>query len=345
MLSNLTNAFGALLRPKNKPAGVKISFVVIAYKMQREVTRTVQSLARSYQQGSEGIDYEVVVIDNGSPEPLDLSDLGDIGVPVRLFRRENAKVSPADAINFGVAQSRGDYVAVMIDGARMLTPGVVRGASDALALAQQPVIAVLGLHLGPAHQRVTVEEGYSKEVEDQLLESIRWPTDGYRLFEIGAWGGSCTGGWMTRASESNCIVVSRQFYGELGGYNEGFEMPGGGLVNLDFYKRAVEYATSTLIYLAGEGCFHQLHGGVTTGKRQQGHSFQELDAEYRALRGEGFKAPQEQPLLYGQLRPVHAPAMLNAAVRTNERYSFQTVQDHCAPFLKATASEADDQSA
>ncbi len=323
-----------------EPRRPRLSFIVIAYNMQREALRTVESLSRRYQQGSEAVDYEVVVVDNASPEPLNLDAVGDIGVPLVLVRRDQARVSPADAINIGVARSSGDYVAVMIDGARMLSPGVVRGTADAIRLASQPVVAVLGLHLGPAHQRVTVEQGYSKKVEDQLLDSIHWPAHGYKLFEIAAWGGSCAAGWLGIAAESNCICVSRSFYDALGGYDEGFEMPGGGLVNLDFYKRAVEHPESTLIYLAGEGCFHQLHGGVTTGKRQQGHSFEELNEEYRQLRGEGFTAPTRQPLLYGKLNPMHAPALLNACEKVLQTHPLTTVQEKCAPFL-AGESESD----
>lgn len=310
-----------------------ISFVVIAFDMQREVTRTLQSLARTHQQGCESIAYEVVVVDNGSPTPLDLSGLGDLGVPVRLFRRENAKVSPADAINFGVSRCHGDYVAVMIDGARMLSPGVVRGSFDAIALAREPVVAVLGLHLGPAHQRITVEQGYSKTVEDRLLADIDWPGDGYRLFEVSAWGGSCAAGWFDHAAESNCIVVSRGFFDSLGGYDERFEMAGGGLVNLDFYKRAVERVDATLIYLLGEGCFHQLHGGVTTGARQGGHTFDQLNDEYRRLRGEGFAVPEVPAVLYGRLRPQHGPALASAIAELMARHGLRTVVERCAPLL------------
>lgn len=327
----IRNPFGR--KQPDEKRRLKLSFIVIVYNMQREALRTVESLSRRYQHGSEAVDYEVVVVDNASPEPLDLSAVGDIGVPLVLVRRDNARVSPADAINIGVRRSSGDYVAVMIDGARMLSPGVVRGTMDAIGLAPQPVVAVLGLHLGPAHQRVTVEQGYSKAVEDQLLESVQWPANGYRLFEIASWGGSCALGWLGAVSESNCICVSRPLFDELGGYDEGFEMSGGGLVNLDFYKRAVEHPGSTLIYLAGEGCFHQLHGGVTTGKRQQGHSFEELDEEYRRLRGEGFTAPTKQPLLYGKLNPVHAPALLNACEKILDTHPLTTVREKCAPFM------------
>jgi len=321
--------------PTVKGSGPTLSFVVIAYDMQREVLRTVESLSRRYQLQSEPVDYEVVVVDNASPEPLDLSAVGDIGVPLTVIRRDKASVSPADAVNIGAARATGDYVAIMIDGARMLSPGVVRGTFDALALAAEPVVAVLGLHLGPAHQRQTVERGYSKGVEDRLLDSIHWPAHGYKLFEIAAWGGSCAAGWLGIASESNCICISRSLFEELGGFDEGFKMPGGGLVNLDFYKRAVEHARTTLIYLAGEGCFHQLHGGVTTGKAMDGFTFDDLNKEYKLLRGQDFAAPVKSPVLYGELNHSHAPALLNACQKVLEVDHGTTVQQKCAPFLEA----------
>jgi len=343
----LTRAIKAVRR-RLSPGGSEplLSFVVIAYNMQREVSRTVQSLARAYQKGADPVDYEVVVVDNGSAEPLDLSHLGDIGVPLRVFRcsPDQASASPAEAINLGASQARGRYLAIMIDGARMLSPGVVRGASDALALATQPVVAVLGLHLGPGHQRQTVEQGYSKAVEDQLLDLVGWPRNGYGLFQIAAWGGSCPGGWLSDASESNCIIVSRPLFDELGGYDERFTMPGGGLVNLDFYKRAVEQSDSTLIYLAGEGCFHQLHSGVTTGERKQGHSFQELNEEYRALRGHGFTRPKQQPLVYGQLRPQLAPALLSACQTMMVDQGLEAVTDRCAPLMNPPENAFDSSS-
>lgn len=330
------NAVRRLWAGRTRPL---LSFVLIAYNMQRELPRTLESLSRDYQRGSQDIDYEVIVVDNGSNEPLDLSGLQDLGVPVRLFRRDNAGVSPADAINFGAAQSAGDYLAIMIDGARLLSPGVVRGAREALALAAQPVVAVLGLHLGPGHQRQTIEQGYSKEVEDQLLATVNWPQNGYGLFQIAAWGGSCPGGWLTKASESNCIILSRNLFQRLGGYDEAFKMPGGGLVNLDFYKRAVEHRDSTLIYLGGEGCFHQYHGGVTTGQRSHGHSFADLDREYRTLRGEGFTRPRGQPRVYGQLWPECAPALFDACKRVMEQNNLDKVDDRCRAVMAAHGTE------
>lgn len=102
------------------------------------------SLARQYQRGSENISYELIVADNGSTDPHVLDSVGDIGVPVRLFHMEPASVSPAAVINFGVSKASGDFVVIMIDGARMLSPGVVRKAGEAIVLGEKPVVSVFG---------------------------------------------------------------------------------------------------------------------------------------------------------------------------------------------------------
>lgn len=318
---------------RNKKRRVVVSFVVVAYNMQRELPRTIQSLSRQYQEASEGVDYEVIVVDNGSPEPLNLDSVKNIGVEIKLFRMPNPSVSPAAAINFGVVHSSGDFVAIMIDGARMLSPGVVRKAYAATRLAEKPLISVLGLHLGPGHQRQTVEEGYSKDVEDKLLNSIDWRSNGYRLFEISSWGGSSPYGWLGSIAESNCIILARSLFVALGGYDEAFTMPGGGLVNLDFYKRAVETVGVQPVYLFGEGCFHQLHGGVTTGSKAEGYTFEQLNEEYRELRGEGFVRPAMKPMLYGDVPDSVAPVMYQAVNALMGQGGFLPVGDRCRPFM------------
>ena len=49
---------------------LSLSVVVVAYDMARELPRTLRSLSTPYQRDLESADYEVVVVDNGSPEPL-----------------------------------------------------------------------------------------------------------------------------------------------------------------------------------------------------------------------------------------------------------------------------------
>ncbi len=112
---------------------VAISVVVVFYNMRRESARTLHSLSRSYQRGIDGIDYEVIAVENGSDPDQRLTE-EDVtalrsGVPLRRPGPE-ASASPTVALNRGIAMARGDHIAVMIDGAHVLTPGVLAHGAD-----------------------------------------------------------------------------------------------------------------------------------------------------------------------------------------------------------------------
>ena len=65
----------------------KLSIIVATYNMQREAPRTILSLLPPLQQCVDDVDYEIIVVDNGSPEPLGLDDvLVAAPRPVRLVR-------------------------------------------------------------------------------------------------------------------------------------------------------------------------------------------------------------------------------------------------------------------
>ena len=56
------------LAPEAPADAVDLSVVVVFYNMRREAARTLQSLSRSYQEELDDIDYEVIVVENGSDE-------------------------------------------------------------------------------------------------------------------------------------------------------------------------------------------------------------------------------------------------------------------------------------
>ena len=206
--------------------------------MARELPRTVRSLCRPYQRGIDGLDYEVVVVDNGSPVAPDVEAIEAIGPEVRLIRMEGLGESPAGAVNRAVESTSAPLVGVVLDGARLVTPGVVALARQALAARPDGFVTALAWHLGPEHQTISQQKGYSATEEDRLLESIGWPEDGYRLFEIAALASANRLGWFGPMNESCCTFLSRETFVELGGYDEAFTSPGGGYVNLDFFARA-----------------------------------------------------------------------------------------------------------
>ena len=245
---------------------MKLSVVLIGYDMAREIPRSLQALARDYQHGAADIDYEVLLLDNGSPEPFQPDSWSHVDVPVRHICLQDAPPSPAHAINIGVEAAQGDFICLMIDGAHILTPGVFRLALAAFRMFDNPVIATRYFWLGPDAQNHSIENGYCQAVEDALLAGIDWPDDGYRLFEIGAPLTTRNENvhWMNRMFESNCLFLRREFFLSLGGADERFDIPGGGFINADIFKQAVDHPDSSAVQLIGEACFHQVHGGTTT---------------------------------------------------------------------------------
>ena len=283
-----------------------LSVVVVAYDMQRELPRTMRSLTPPYQRGIDADRYEVIVVDNGSPTPLRGGTREEPGVRVRVERLEPAPPSPARAANRGIEISAAALVGLFIDGARMASPGLLALAKRAALLAPRAVIATLGWHLGPTRHIEAPEAGYDQADEDRLLEETDWMRDGYRLFAISTLAGSSGRGWFGPLGESNALFMPSAMWAELGGLDEEFALPGGGLVNHDLLRRACELPGAELIVLLGEGTFHQIHGGAATSGR---YTREEAGEEYERLRGRPYSPPELPPMYLGNVPTTTLPAL------------------------------------
>ena len=285
---------------------VDLTIVVCAYNMARELPRTLFTLSPDYQRGMEGIEYKVIVLDNGSAPPVDEPFLRSILPDVRVVRPEHPQVSPASAINEAMGSAEGSLLGLWIDGARLASPGVLKNAVEAWRSDPTRAIGTLAFHLGPDMQARSVFDGYCAEAEDQLLASVRWRDDGYRLFEISALAGSSEAGWFGCISETNGLFMDRALWNELGGLDERFEAPGGGVVNLDLWQRAVAISGGHPWMILGEGSFHQVHGGVATNGPVEDRAA--MMAEYEAIHGHPFVRPSYQAHFVGSLDPVRHDA-------------------------------------
>lgn len=278
-----------------------LSLVVCAYDMQRELPRTIQTLAPDYQKGIEGLEYEVVIVDNGSSQPVAEHELQKIAPNLRVIRVSNPSVSPVRALNRAMLSAPGTVLGLFIDGARMASPGMLRAALDAHRADPTKVVGTLAFHLGPDVQMRSLASGYNQAAEDELLASVPWLTDGYRLFSISVLASSSRRGWLGNIAESNGVFVDRSFWERVGGLDERFNSPGGGLVNLDFWKRAVAASEYAPWMILGEGTFHQVHGGAaTSGNDADRNSMQN---EYHRILGERFWMPDYRPRFIGFLDP------------------------------------------
>lgn len=283
----------------------------MVFDMPVQATNTLYSLSPGYQRGVNESDYEVIVVENSSERNLQ----PPLGANVRYLRRDESGKSPAAAVNAGVAAARGSAVAVMVDGARMVTPGVVLNLLRAQRIARCPVVSVPGYHLGDQLHQDAAASGYSAEQEQSLLAGLDWRADGYRLFTRAVPSASCADGYLVPIAESNCVGVPKKVFDRLGGFDENFVSTGGGFVNLDFYRRAVDLPRATLVVLPGEGAFHQFHGGVTTGAAGTDHDaiVEQMRQEYQRLRGRAYQSPAKSPVLLGEVPPAAAPFLERSA--------------------------------
>jgi len=270
-------------------APVTLSVIVNFYNMRREAERTLTSLRSDYQRGADDLDYEVLCIDNGSRPPLDADWVASFGPQFRLVRPSRLLASPCVALNEAALQARGKYLAVMIDGAHLLTPGVFEQARLAWREDPAAVVALRHWFIG-GDQRWLALAGYTRERENHLFERIRWPTNGYDLFRIGAPIGENPEPWFDGLSESNCLMLPTALFDRIGGFDEAFDQPGGGFANLDLWRRASEAATGPLVSLIGEASFHQFHDGTTTNvdDAEKDLRVRSYANAYRTLRGNDF---------------------------------------------------------
>jgi len=252
--------------------------------MDRELPRTAHTLGSEYQRGG-GLDVECVF-------------------------EKSFDASPVRAMNRAVEKTSAPVVMCLIDGARMLSPGVFRYAMKAFRIFDRPFVYTLGMHLGPAIQNVSMLDGYNRDVEDRLLGKVDWRRDGYELFKISSLAGSSADGFWEGATESNCFCLRRQDWDELGGYDERFQSPGGGLCNLDFFTRAHQIGL-TPVMLLGEATFHQFHGGASSNTpRGREHPLQSYLEEYERIKGHPRLSLWNPPHYLG-----HVPEQLKRHMR------------------------------
>jgi cephalosporin hydroxylase len=305
-----------VLAPPLPADPVDLSVIVVFYNMRREAGRTLHSLSRAYQERLEGTSYEVIVLENGSDEgqKLGAAFVRDFGPEFRYIDlAADASPSPVRALNRGIAASRGRNLALMIDGAHVLTPGVLRFGLQGLATYAPAIVATQQWYVGPGQQGEAMDNGYDEAYEDRLFQRIQWPSNGYRLFEIGHFVGERD--WLDGVWESNCMFVSRTQLEHVGGFEERFTVPGGGYANLELYERLGSSPDVTVCSIIGEGSFHQVHGGTTTNEAEASERRARVfgyAGEYAQLRGRAFKGPG---------KPIHFVGRIasGAARRTKPR--------------------------
>ncbi len=281
----------------------RISIIINFYNMRREAERTLYSLSTRYQQNVEEKDYEVIAIDNGSSEPLDEKWVKSFGKNFQYLYFETSSPSPAAALNYAAEKAQAGQIMCCIDGARILSPGILKYTLAALKLHEHPFIYTMGMHIGPHLQNYSLVAGYNQEIEDKLLSTVDWRNNGYLLFTVSSIAESSRLGFYSKITESNCFSIKKYDYLDLGGLDERFTCSGGGVINHDLFNKIQADKKQSPIMLLGEATFHQFHGGVATNVPMAQHPFREMIKEYETIKGETFKHMYRDPEFYGWVSP------------------------------------------
>ncbi len=310
----------------------QLSILVIGYQMAEQLANTIKSLSHDYQIGVHATDYEVVVIENRSEDMLSQKLVESLPTNIRYYQRDNDSSSPVAALAEGLELCRGHQLGVIIDGAQLVTPGVIRFAKMAFKYADDPLIAVPGYHLGHKMQHEVEDAGELLTAQREFLESINWTEsdNGYRLFNWACFSPANRNGFLHPLMESNVFFCLKQSFIDIDGANARFQLPGGGAINLHILRKLGMSATRPLILLAGEGTFHQYHGGVTTANPAEYEArVNTFNEQLQEIWDMNFKALRREPVILGQFpEPVHAH--LQASCTTAQR-RFQRLREGNTP--------------
>jgi glycosyltransferase involved in cell wall biosynthesis len=306
-----------------------LSVIVIGYSMSEQLQRTLSTLAADYQRGVSANDYEVVVIENSSADNLAADVVAQLPANFRYYLREEPGQSPVPAINFAFSECRGTFVGLIMDGARMMSPGCIRTALDAFAITPEALVAVPGYHLGEQEQHLHENSADALAQEKELLDSIDWRGDGYELFTISTFSGANRSGYLHPIMECNCVFAAAENFRRIGHADPQFTMPGGGSINLHIYRSLGMLPNTRIFVLPGEGSFHQFHGGITTS------SYDDLTAELdrhrvqlHALWPGGFHSLRRKPTLLGEVALQAFPFLeesLRCSRKRLQRFAFKNL--------------------
>src|SRR4029453_13449325 len=130
----------AMSSPEVRP---KLSLVVVCYAMATQIKNTLQSLVPPYQRNISINEYKIILMENGSARMLDESTRKiSPNLNYVYLSPGEASPSPAAAMNRGVALSRAPLLCLMIDGARLVTPGVLSWGLRLLGIVPRAIVEV-----------------------------------------------------------------------------------------------------------------------------------------------------------------------------------------------------------
>ncbi|OFE13768.1 hypothetical protein PHACT_12005 [Pseudohongiella acticola] len=296
----------------------RLSVVVIAWNMPEALSRTLTTLSAEYQDAIDEADYEIVVVENDSGNNMLTASVQALPGNFRYYLRTESGVSPVAAMAFALEQCRAPFACLILDGAQMLTPGVLAQALCILENENNALVAVPGYHLGQKQQHLVEDLPGLLNWQEQMFREEDWQQNGYRLFRHACFSPGNKRGFLQPFMEASALFCKTSHLIEQQCADPRFVASGGGAVNLHILRQLGLCVASHVYVLPGEGSFHQYHGGVTTRSDEaQSQRVLGFKTQLQEIWQNAFFALRRQPIFFG---PVgrHAEPHLAESVRMAE---------------------------
>lgn len=267
---------------------MKLSIVIGSYELRHQIRKTIVSIMEAIERASMK-DVEVVIADNSKENSVQ-DEIGEAREGIRVVECGMHDMSIHAAINKVAADTEGEYLCIMIDGARIWSPGILSKWKHLMST--NTVVHVPNYQLGKSHQMYREKSGYSQETEESLLEAIGWPNLKTKQLIENSW---CEehAGCGPKIFESNCLFVSRSLWKAVGGFDTAFRRKDGGFASADLLNR-LNAEGGKLKIISTEGTFHQLHdGSTTTNPDKTRRALKEMTIEYKEIRGTRIRRVRE----------------------------------------------------
>lgn len=275
-----------------------LTIIVAYYNIPKHIERTLTSCSPHYQKAPKN-KIEVIIADNGSDKPLPRNIRKKFPFVSKVIRTQG-KPSPVFALNDAIKHAKFNTIALMIDGAHILSPGVFQNTRDICQMFARPVINIPQYFLGNFSQNLNQEPDAWKR-ETRMLGELNWPKDGYSLFRCALIPGEIAAKSIMSSIESNCLIAKRKVFEECGAFDERFDEPGAGFANLEMFTRLTNHEKNTYVMFPGEGSFHQDHDGTTTKKtpEERVKLVDRYREDYTAITGRKTLPNISGPMMYG----------------------------------------------
>tara|TARA_Y100000589_G_scaffold236148_1_gene223578 strand:- start:4623 stop:5432 length:810 start_codon:yes stop_codon:yes gene_type:complete len=255
-----------------------LSIIIGSYELTHQISNTVTSIFSALSHCE--LSAEIIIADNSKNlKAIDNLDINLFNVDVIDFSQLNIAIHAS--MNLAVQRASGHYLCLMIDGARLWSPNILRDVDQCLS--QRSVVHVPNYQLGSDYQMYGNHSDTSFKHEHELLQNCGWPFLNTPQLIDSSFLEPHAGIGPT-VFESNCLFLSREIWDEINGYDLQFKRKDGGFASADLLTRLIEHDCKLMI-LPDAGTFHQFHYGTTTSSPDQTRTaLKEMTLEYFQIR-------------------------------------------------------------